>query len=509
MKRKLIYGLEEMTHKPLDILHLGVPLFIRLLEFSREDARSDEDLHRMTERLTEACSNNVVVGMEVYDEVTQTIKADQEMLYTLKNDRPDDIEAYADKKNRKYLIDTRDHTKAAWSYINMPKNAAKYTADELKAIKENIKKAAKKFDIEIHDHEAAQETILEESVVKVERSDQVDEYVSELTILNASIEHLTKVRTIIMKHDVSDVLMKTIDPNNVLVDAGICCSYEDLLDVPKMYFDTTIDGINAAIESANDKKKGIFAKMREKAHAFLIKHKIIREKYEKYLHEAIVEFDKIKEFDEAKFEATNIVGASKAYTDKMLSIAEKTIPFFDNDFLVKSVDEMIGFIKKEDPDMSKKISDVLKKIGSHFKPLVNNSDFEEFARHKIILNNNGEMVDYQHIKDSKHDYGKTNSIDKFGWKLSDIKSHAARIDKCIEDDAHMHMSFFDETMFGDLYDANYYDDNPKFASEIKRVETIAQFVYCFYYDWWTFDLITKFEKMMHQMFIAAIKAKKE
>ena len=31
---------------------------------------------------------------------------------------------YADPKNGKYPIDTAEHAKAAWAYINMPKNAA-------------------------------------------------------------------------------------------------------------------------------------------------------------------------------------------------------------------------------------------------------------------------------------------------------------------------------------------------------------------------------------------------
>ena len=260
-KRTLLYPIsqiesvtEKLDDNPIDVLHLGVPLFIRLLEWAYEHtAKDDEDLHRMTERLTLACKDGNMVGMEVYNEVTGTIEVDkveaaQETLDTLKNDRPDDIEAYADKKNRKYLIDTHDHTKAAWSYINMPKNASKYTAEELKAIKENIKKAAKKFDIEIHEHESSQETLSEEEITKNESLVKVNEYIDEMNRLNTSIQHLTKVRSIVMKHDVSAVLMQAIDPNSELVEAGICCSYEELVDVPKMYFDSTIDGINTALE---------------------------------------------------------------------------------------------------------------------------------------------------------------------------------------------------------------------------------------------------------------------
>lgn len=51
--------------------------------------------------------------------------------------------AYADAKNSKYPIDTEEHIRAAWSYINMPKNQADYTAAEVKAIKGKIVSAWK------------------------------------------------------------------------------------------------------------------------------------------------------------------------------------------------------------------------------------------------------------------------------------------------------------------------------------------------------------------------------
>lgn len=56
---------------------------------------------------------------------------------------------YADKENHKYPVDTEKHTRAAWSYINMPKNASKYNSSKLSTIKSNIKTAAKKHGITI------------------------------------------------------------------------------------------------------------------------------------------------------------------------------------------------------------------------------------------------------------------------------------------------------------------------------------------------------------------------
>jgi len=57
---------------------------------------------------------------------------------------------FADPVNKKYPIDTQEHIRAAWSYINHKDNAAKYDADEVKTIKNRIKRAAKKHGVEIN-----------------------------------------------------------------------------------------------------------------------------------------------------------------------------------------------------------------------------------------------------------------------------------------------------------------------------------------------------------------------
>jgi hypothetical protein len=59
-----------------------------------------------------------------------------------------DVE-FADPTNHKYPIDTPEHVRAAWSYINHKDNAAKYDADEVKAIKGRIERAAKEHGVEI------------------------------------------------------------------------------------------------------------------------------------------------------------------------------------------------------------------------------------------------------------------------------------------------------------------------------------------------------------------------
>lgn len=64
---------------------------------------------------------------------------------------PKDKDKYADPKNFKYPLDTEEHVRAAWSYINQEKNRKGYSAEELKFMEGRIKAAAKKCGIEISD----------------------------------------------------------------------------------------------------------------------------------------------------------------------------------------------------------------------------------------------------------------------------------------------------------------------------------------------------------------------
>jgi uncharacterized protein DUF6582 len=56
---------------------------------------------------------------------------------------------YQTDKKKRYPIDTAEHVRAAWSYINQADNAKAYSPDQLKQIKARIAAAAKKFGIQI------------------------------------------------------------------------------------------------------------------------------------------------------------------------------------------------------------------------------------------------------------------------------------------------------------------------------------------------------------------------
>jgi len=56
---------------------------------------------------------------------------------------------YQSDKKKRYPIDTKEHAKAAWSYISKAKNAGEYSATQLASIKSKIKAALSKFGVKV------------------------------------------------------------------------------------------------------------------------------------------------------------------------------------------------------------------------------------------------------------------------------------------------------------------------------------------------------------------------
>lgn len=52
-----------------DVIQVNVPLMIRLLEYAREDAKTDMDLHMVTENLIELSEEGEVLDMESYEDI--------------------------------------------------------------------------------------------------------------------------------------------------------------------------------------------------------------------------------------------------------------------------------------------------------------------------------------------------------------------------------------------------------------------------------------------------------
>jgi hypothetical protein len=54
---------------PIDVIKIDVPLFIRLLEYAREDAKTDMDLHDLTEKIINLSSSGNTLTMNDYNNI--------------------------------------------------------------------------------------------------------------------------------------------------------------------------------------------------------------------------------------------------------------------------------------------------------------------------------------------------------------------------------------------------------------------------------------------------------
>ena len=68
----------ERSNDPTDVVTMDVPLLIRLLEYAREDAKTDMDLHDVTENLIKYSKLHDVLSMEQYDKIVAAARGGNE-----------------------------------------------------------------------------------------------------------------------------------------------------------------------------------------------------------------------------------------------------------------------------------------------------------------------------------------------------------------------------------------------------------------------------------------------
>jgi len=67
------------TFNPSDKVTVDIPLFIRLLEYAREDAKTDMDLHNVAEKAISLSETGRTLTMNDYDALVAGNSEDQQM----------------------------------------------------------------------------------------------------------------------------------------------------------------------------------------------------------------------------------------------------------------------------------------------------------------------------------------------------------------------------------------------------------------------------------------------
>jgi YD repeat-containing protein len=79
----------EDTDGGVDTLTMGVPLFIRMLEYAREEARTDADLHHVTKKMLDMGGT---VTMDDYDEIMTSVGGEESEMDEAVGDKLTDVE---------------------------------------------------------------------------------------------------------------------------------------------------------------------------------------------------------------------------------------------------------------------------------------------------------------------------------------------------------------------------------------------------------------------------------
>lgn len=74
---KTIKKLIKEIKKEEDVIKINVPTFIRMLEYAREDAKTDMDLHVATENILEILEDKEYITMEDYEKIVKGKREDE------------------------------------------------------------------------------------------------------------------------------------------------------------------------------------------------------------------------------------------------------------------------------------------------------------------------------------------------------------------------------------------------------------------------------------------------
>jgi hypothetical protein len=112
----------ESRSNPADAIKMDVPLFLRMLEYAKEDAKTDMDLHDVTEKAISLSSSGKILTMAEYEHIVDS-KLSEKKLTTAEKRKKEDIvkgmkKSFKGDKGAMYAIATAKAKKLAEEEIS-------------------------------------------------------------------------------------------------------------------------------------------------------------------------------------------------------------------------------------------------------------------------------------------------------------------------------------------------------------------------------------------------------
>lgn len=90
IERRLQEMLAQEAGNPIDTITMDVPLFIRMLEYAREDAKTDMDLHHVLENILNLQKGTTTLTMKEYSSIVSNNSSEEEVYEYGNAQDPDD-----------------------------------------------------------------------------------------------------------------------------------------------------------------------------------------------------------------------------------------------------------------------------------------------------------------------------------------------------------------------------------------------------------------------------------
>ena len=275
-----------------------------------------------------------------------------------------------------------------------------------------------------------------DDVVLMEDRLEIGRLVKDITVefskiddIRASAERLTAIRDTIVKCGISRPMMMACDPHGELVTGGICCSYEQLDDVPSMGPDAvdSVEALNIALEGVADKVSKIFASIATKIENLGTR---IRRMFTSYEHNMSAVEATLKNVvvDDQIFSSKEILAFSKSDFDKIVTSCTAVCDLFDGTTFKQITDIAVD----GSPDSYLKIWKI---IAGMFSPIAD--DVANHIGFDVKVNEIGHSVRVQslglgHPKRKELLVETRSTVGELGWSTNDLTQAIATIRKLID-----------------------------------------------------------------------------
>ena len=239
--------------------------------------------------------------------------------------------------------------------------------------------------------------------------------------LEATVERLEVLTNVIKKHGINQAIMEVADPFNELVDAGICCSYEELsIELSYgVHAATTISNIDASIEGLWDKIVDIFKSIGNKIKDYSIKQEKANMIYTTALLDIKETIESISDFDTSKFESKSV----RAYTKEHMKQGTNAISAVSKVVDGNAIDELFvkinGFNKALDKATNEAIDAEFIKYCKVISALNNDKKTMEMVGFRIDVDADHKISGIKRVPVSIEDNRAT--VKELGWSVDAVK----------------------------------------------------------------------------------------